>query len=82
MTENFCIFSFIFLDIPHKICCFSVISAPVCEPFITQQPVKTDKIAKNAKNIHPPQNDTWVVPPQSSTNFLPLLSGSRSSRNS
>ena len=32
-------------------------------------------------NILPTRNDTWVVPPHSSTNFLPFLSGSGESEN-
>ena len=82
MTENFCIFSSIFLAIPHKIYRFALILKRIHTHFVPQPPVKTDKIEENAKNnMNPKQNDTGVAPLRPSTNFLPLLSGSGESEN-
>ena len=46
MTENFCIFSSIFLAIPHKIRRFAPILTRIPPHFVPQPPVKTDKIKK------------------------------------
>ena len=46
MTENFCIFSSIFLAIPHKIYRFAPILKRIHTHFVPQPPVKTDKIEK------------------------------------
>ena len=50
MTENFCIFSSIFLAIPHKICRFAPILKRIHTHFVSQLPVKTDKIEKKHPN--------------------------------
>ena len=82
MTENFCIFSSIFLAIPHKIYRFAPILKRIHTHLVPQPPVKTDKIEKNAtSNTHPKRNGTWVSPFRPSTNILPLLSGSGESEN-
>ena len=82
MTENFCIFSSIFLAIPHKIYRFAPILKRIHTHFVPQPPVKTDKIEKkHQKNMNPKRNDPRVVPFRPSTNILPLLSGSGESEN-
>ena len=52
MTENFCIFSSIFLAIPHKIYRFAPILKRIHTHFVPQLPVKTDKIEKKHPKKH------------------------------